>query len=403
MDTPALAALVVGLLDDAYLSDVLVRLLRTPTDVAVGATAGEPADLRLARYVRNVVQPELERLKLGLVTVDAANALVCRIGPDVASPSLLLLGYAAASHANRMAAPYSGALASMAGDEADELCAFGQGAAEHKGALAAALAALRLVAASGVPLRGRLVFAINPEAAGGAAGARRLVERHAVRADQALLLVGTGNRIVLDHPGRLAVEITIRGRTAHSSRPDLALSAIDGAARALARLGASGGAVALPALGATEATVSRLVCTPLAPETLPDTAHLTVDWRLRPGEDPTVAVAAVRAALGDLAPYSVEVTAGAWRPASVAASDLPLVRTLQEAAATLHGAPLETTSAPTALDAGYLGSAGIPAAACGPGRLPLGGELVGDESVALSETWAAARLYAYTILALLGE
>src|SRR3954452_10369766 len=177
MDTAALAARVLGLLDDAYLSDVLVRLLRTPTDVATGATAGEPGDLRLARYVRNVVQPELERLKLGPVVVDAANALICRIGPDVASPSLLLLGYAAASHANRMAAPHGGELAGVEGDGADELCAFGQGAAEHKGALAAALAALRLVAASGVRLRGRLVFAINPEAAGGAAGARRLVER----------------------------------------------------------------------------------------------------------------------------------------------------------------------------------------------------------------------------------
>src|SRR5438094_351530 len=130
MDTPALAALVVGLLDDAYLSDVLVRLLRTPTDVAVRATPGEPGDLRLAR--------------------------------------------------------------------------------------------------------------------------------HAVRGDQALLLVGAGNQIALDHPGRLAVEITIRGHAAHSSRPDLALSAIDGAARALARLGASGGALAPPALGASEATVARL-------------------------------------------------------------------------------------------------------------------------------------------------
>jgi acetylornithine deacetylase/succinyl-diaminopimelate desuccinylase-like protein len=403
MDTAALAALVVGLLDDAYLSDVLVRLLRTPTDVATGATAGEPGDLRLARYVRNVVQPELERLKLGPVTVDSSNALLCRIGPVVDSPSLLLIGYAAASHADRMAAPYSGDLTSVAGDGVDELYAFGQGAAEHKGALAAALAALRLVAASGVRLRGRLVFAVNPEAAGGAAGARRLVERHAVRADQALLLVGTGNQIVLDHPGRLAVEITIRGRAAHSSRPDLALSAVDGAARALARLGAWGGAGAPRAPGATQATIARLVCTPLAPETVPDTAQLTLDWRLRPGDDPAGAVAAVRAALGDLAPYGVEVAAGAYRPAGAVAADLPLVLTLEEAAATLHGAPLETTSGPTALDAGYLGSAGIPSVACGPGRLSLGSDLVGDESVALSETWAAARLYAYAILALLAE
>ncbi len=400
MDSSSLAAIVVGLLDDAYLSDVLVRLLQTPTDVSPDPSALEPGDLRLARYVRKVVQPELERLKLGPVTVDAANHLVCKMGREVASPSLLLLGYAAASHAQRMAAPHSGELATSAAYGVDELCAFGQGAAEHKGALAAALAALRLVAASGLPLRGRLVFALNPA---GADGARALVEGHGLRADQALLLAGTGNQIVLGHRGRLAVAVTIRGRAAHSGRPDLALNAVDGAALALQRLRALRLAGEHPRLGVAQATVAGLQCLPLAPETIPDTAQLTVDCRLLPGDDPAAVVEAVRTTLGDLAPYTVEVTAGAYRPPADAAADLPLVRALQEAGQALHGAGVETTVAPTALDAGYLASAGIPAVACGPGRLRLDAEIVGDECVALSETWEAARLYAYSILRLLGR
>ena len=124
---------------------------------------------------------------------------------------------------------------------------------------------------------------------------------------------------------------------------------------------------------------------------------------LLPGDDPAAVVDAVRAALGDLTPYTVEVAAGAYRPPADAAPDLPLVCTLQEAGRELHGARVETIVAPTALDAGYLASVGIPAVAYGPGRLRLDGEIVGDECVALSETWEAARLYAYAILRLLGS
>ena len=69
----------------------------------------------------------------------------------------------------------------------------------------------------------------------------------------------------------------------------------------------------------------------------------------------------------------------------------------------LHGAQVETSVAPTALDAGYLAGVGIPAVAYGPGHLRLDSEIVGDEFVALSETWEAARLYAYAILRLLGS
>ncbi len=399
MDSRSLAALIVGLLDDAYLSDVLVRLLRAPTDLPPGEPAPAPDDLGLTRYVRKIVQPELERLALGPVAVDATNALVCQMGPDVGAPSLLLLGYAVTSHAQRMAAPHGGALESGAAHGVDELCAFGQGAAEHKGALAAALAALRLVAASGVALRGRLVFALSPS---GAAGVRALVEQRGVRADQALLLAGTGNQVVLGHRGRLELEVTVRGRAAHSSRPDLALSAVDGAARALERLRALRLAGDDPRLGPAQATVAGLQCLPLAPETIPDTARIVVDCRLLPGDEPAAVVAAARAALGDLAPYTVEVTTGTYRPPADTPPDLPLVRALTEAERELHGERLATVYTPTALDAGYLASVGIPAVACGPGRLRLDDGIVGDEWVALGETWAAARLYAYAILRLLG-
>src|SRR5215210_3705084 len=134
------AALVGRHLDADYCTEVLVRLLRTPTDVPLGETELAPEDPKLARYVREIVRPELERWGFDRIAVDASNNLVCRTGADVASPSLLLMGYAVAQHANLMADPYSGRVANGREYGLDEPCAFGQAATQHKGALAAALA-----------------------------------------------------------------------------------------------------------------------------------------------------------------------------------------------------------------------------------------------------------------------
>src|ERR687885_2508408 len=151
-------ALVERHLDEDYLTQILVRLLQTPTDVPLGQTELAPEDPKLARYVREVVRPELERFGFDRVLVDDSNNLVCRIGADVLSPSLLLMGYAVAQHANLMADPYPGRIASGREYGLDEPCAFGQAATQHKGALAAALGGLKLLADSRAPLRGQLIF-----------------------------------------------------------------------------------------------------------------------------------------------------------------------------------------------------------------------------------------------------
>ena len=44
-------------LDAAYLTDVLVRLLQTPTDVPLGQTELAPEHPKLAHYTREVVAP----------------------------------------------------------------------------------------------------------------------------------------------------------------------------------------------------------------------------------------------------------------------------------------------------------------------------------------------------------
>src|SRR5881392_131798 len=141
MNDTDIRALVDRYLDEDYLTSILVRLLQTPTDVPLGQTELAPEDPKLARYVREVVQPELANWGLGRATVDDSNNLICQIGSDAASPSLLLMGYAVAQHGNLMAEPYSGRIATAPAFGVDEPCAFGQAATQHKGALAAGLGA----------------------------------------------------------------------------------------------------------------------------------------------------------------------------------------------------------------------------------------------------------------------
>src|SRR3954462_5171764 len=272
-DTDA-RALIDRYLDSDYLTAILVRLLQTPTDVPLGQTELAPEDPKLTYYVREVVQPELERFGYDRIVVDASNNLVCRLGADVASPSLLLMGYAVAQHANLMADPYSGRIASGQEYGLDEPCAFGQAATQHKGALAAALGALKLLANSGVSLRGQLIFAVNTEGRSSHANSRQIVHDHGVHADQGILTFATGNRISLGNRGRVDVNVTIEGRAAHSSQPWLGLSAIDGAYEALTRLRVMPFGPAHPQLGAAQATVYQLQFSPIAPHTLPATAHL---------------------------------------------------------------------------------------------------------------------------------
>src|SRR5919202_4690476 len=396
------AALIERHLDADYLTAILVRLLKTPTDVPLGQTELAPEDPKLARYVREVVRPELERFGFGRILVYDSNNLVCRVGADVPSPSLLLMGYAVAQHANLMADPYSGRIASGCDYGLNEPCAFGQAATQHKGALAAALGALKLRADRGARLRGQLIFAVNTEGRSSHANSAQIVDGQGGRADQGILAFATDNRISLGNRGRVDVNVTIEGKAAHSSQPWLGLSAIDGAYEALTRLRAMQFGAPHPQLGAAQATVYKLQFSPIAPHTLPATARLTIDRRLLPGEAIDAAVAGVRAALGDLSPYGLSVEQGAFMYPAEVPPDAPVVRALQAAGRATLGREIETFYLPNTFDAGYANHVGIPTVMFGPGVRRLGSGVMDEDLVALSHVHDAARVYAYTILSLLG-
>lgn len=97
------------------------------------------------------------------------------------------------------------------GAEIDQGRMYGRGTSDMKGGLMAALMAMTYLHRAGVRLKGDVIFqsVVNEEHAGN--GTLDLVRR-GFRADAALVLEPTNNRIAVSHPGGLYWQVTVPGR-----------------------------------------------------------------------------------------------------------------------------------------------------------------------------------------------
>jgi acetylornithine deacetylase/succinyl-diaminopimelate desuccinylase-like protein len=362
---------------------VLATLLATPSPQP------DLAQVRafVADTVRPLLSPAWDDVRLG-----AGGNLIARQRRARAATGeiLLLLGYAGTYPPEGMAEAFSGASRRRDGRE----YLVGRGASEQMGALAALLLAANALAEAhttpGEPAR-ELVFAVSCAGETGShEHVRYLVEDDGLRPRAAVLGLGTNNRVCLGNKGRVDVEIEVRGRACHSSIPTQGLNAIVGAQAVLERLAALDTGPPDPDLGAATLTPTAVESWPKASHTVPDRVRLVLDRRLLPGQEPDDAVAALRAAIGDLAPYEVTVKVGAYQYASKLAPDAELAR-CAVAALRAAGAPGETFYLPAALDGGYLSRLDAEALMLGPGD-PAEAHTA-DEQVALDDVVLATEAY----------
>jgi acetylornithine deacetylase/succinyl-diaminopimelate desuccinylase-like protein len=390
-------------LDRAYLEDTLRTFLRTPAEAPLGQNFLDPQDPSVALYVRGVVQPRLAELGFADLLADEDNNLLCLAGGGV-GPTLLVMPYSSSHHGNRMADPYSGKVEPATAYGVDELCAFGRGAGK-KGALAAALTALKLIQDSGIRLQGRLAFAVNTEGYSSHRGSERIfrgLTAENVRPDGAIMCVGTGLRGCVGQRGRVDIFVDVIGREAHSSQPDAGLSAIEGAYQVLTRLREMRFSKRHPRLGAEQLTPYKLEFEPIAPHTLPEVARFRIDRRLVPGSAPGEAVDEVRAALAGLAPYQVRVSQGPFMLPWETSLESPIVRALGSAVSVCMGQAPDMFYARYTGDTGYASSWGIPSVDFGPPAYSEGDRPTATEFVPLSGVEAAARVYAHVIMDAVG-
>jgi acetylornithine deacetylase/succinyl-diaminopimelate desuccinylase-like protein len=384
-------------LDRAYLVRTLAELARVPTNVDLGFdTLIEPDHPRLVHYVQEVVRPRL--LALGHYDlIDAPrNNLVARLGSGESGRSLLIQSYTPSQHHNLMERPFDGVIANGARWGRDEPVVIGQGVSQNKAHQAVMLAVLKLLGELGVPLRGRLYWAVNNEGRSTHECTDAILDSLDVQPTFAVVQTPQNLAVSLGNRGRFDIDVLVHGRQTHSSTPEAGLSAIDGASEVVGRLRSLGWESSHPQLGAPQAVVYKVDYEPKAPHTLPGLARLTVDRRTLPGEVEADMLAEVRDAIGDLSPFTVEVRPGVRMLPALVGADDPGVRALQRAAVDARGRELEEIYKRGCFDAGGMCARGIPAVMFGCGGQ--GDWPTGTDFVALADVQDEARILARLIL-----
>ena len=282
----------------------------------------------------------------------------------------------------------------------------GRGAADMKGGLAAAVAAMDALARAGPPLREPVTLAavIDEEERG--RGVRAFLARRP-QARYALVPEPTELETVIACRGNCYVELVVEGRAAHAGSAELGRNAIYGAVRAvesIRRLDRELAADTHPLLGRAAWSVGT-IHGGTATAMVPAACSISVDRRLLPGQSGAQALSEVEGTLGELALEDDGLEARAELvmeiPSFEVASDHPLVQIAHRASLDA-GAPERPLSGWTAAcDGGYvMRDAGIPAIVLGPGSVAEQAHKR-DESVELAEVVLAARVYALALLRLL--
>ena len=283
---------------------------------------------------------------------------------------------------------------------------FGRGSADMKAGVAAAIAALEAVRKVAPDLPGRIRLGIVADEEGMMLGIKDFVERGwADAVSGAIVCEPEENEICLFQKGAMRVRARVRGVMSHGAMPYAGVNPILGLSDFVtgvreieraeqARLGEH------PYLGLPWLTPTIATAPPSGEpqhNVMPDEAYLAVDIRTVPGQDHE----ALLAALQDLARrleratprLSVEVECFESRPWTQTQADDPLVAAMERAYPLVIGTPPRYGGVPGATDGTILWARrGIPIVTLGPGDRTIPHQV--DEFVRLSETVAAARLYA---------
>jgi len=378
------------------IDQLLLELLRYPSP----QTDRLESDPQVKKFIVEIVAPRLAELTGSSGAIDAMGNLIWRLG-DASTGGFLLMGYAMTFPAASMKEPFSGARVDGRAFGVAGQCALGRGACEQKGALAAMIYATGIVARAQLALRAPLILAVSLAGETGRHDAAKfMLENDEISARSAIIGLGTSNQICLGNKGRIDIEITVRGKSAHSSMPWKGVNAVDGFRRVMERLDRVPLGTSRHGLGNATLTVTQVRSGPDISHTIPDFCRVVLDRRLLPGEDPDAAFRDIQDALNEVAGFTIEATRGAFMYPSEVAKGSALAVTAAAASRELTQKEAEFFYSPAALDAGFLNRNGIETIMFGPGDLRFAH--TDQEAVALEEVRDAAKIYAATALQILG-
>ena len=274
----------------------------------------------------------------------------------------------------------------------------GRGAADMKGAVASALAAVSAIRRSGVELAGRLdLHLVADEELAGLHGTKVLNERGYLDQDAAIVGEATDLNIALAQRGGAWITATTLGRAAHGSTPQLGVSAITSMARFLLRIEEVLPDIEHPLVGRPTVNAA-MIQGGSAPNVVADRCVVEIDRRIIPGETEPGDVLEPFDRLADAirtehSEVDLSFAIGLWTDAAEVTGDPAIADLCRAAVREETGrAPLDTGFTGITDARFYLNDRSIPTIILGPGSL--GVAHTANESVEIAQLVAAARVYA---------
>jgi acetylornithine deacetylase len=244
---------------------------------------------------------------------------------------------------------------------------YGRGSQDMKGGVAAMIDAARVAATRGFK-KGRLVIAAVVDEEFESVGADALVTKW--RADGAVVTEPTDLQIGVGHKGFAWVEVDVRGRAAHGSRPKDGRDAILRMGRVLHRLEQLDRELQRrpphPFMG-TASLHASTVSGGREWSSYPDACRLQLERRTVSGETQAVAIAEVEQILSALRADDPEFEGTSRLIFSRPPYEVPSAHDLPLALAAANGRATSTVGMSFWTDAAILGGAGIPSVLFGPG------------------------------------
>ncbi|HOT91147.1 MAG TPA: YgeY family selenium metabolism-linked hydrolase [Anaerolineae bacterium] len=353
--------------------------------------------------VAALVMAEMRRLGFDDVWMDAAGNVVGRVGPQN-GPALMLN-----SHMDtvKIADPDAWNVDPF-GAEIREGRLYGLGACDMKSGLAATVYAAGLLKKRGVALQGPLLVAcvVLEEPAEGT-GTRTLFEEDGLHPDWVVIAEPSHLQIVRGQRGHVEMTLTVKGRSAHSSAPELGRNAIYGAARLIFNLEILAGQLADdPFLGPGVLAVTDIRSNAVSRNAIPDRCEMTLDRRLTIGETEAMAVLEIQriitreGANAEVRVIEEEVTTHTGKVYRVRRASLPwaleerhpLVKAMAQAVRTVGLRPTMTRWHFATEGAYTAAVAQVPTVGFGPGNPALPHTV--NEYVEIGQVYAAAQVYA---------
>jgi acetylornithine deacetylase len=388
--TSAVEQRVLDAIDADETLELLRELIRIPSENPPGEERAKAEYLK-DFFARNGLEARLEEVAPG-----RPNVIVELGAKD--GPLLVLNG-----HIDTVPAG-AGWTVDPFGAEVRDGRVYGRGACDMLAGVASMIGAALAVKRSGIELAGRLaVHAVIDEEVD-ALGSQQAAKT--VDADWVIVTESSGGRVEVFTKGQLNVEITFRGKAAHSSVPELGRNAIADAAAFIAlaeRANEVAAASPYPEVGPATFTPA-IIDGGTNGSIVPAECKLTLDRRLLPTETIADGEADVQRLLDQLAEdrpgLDASVRPTLLFPPLPPPEDGRTAAAIQAARTDLYGEETPLSGATGATDASWYGARGMDAVVYGPGNCPTAHQP--DEFVAVDELHEVTRVLALTCARLLG-